>query len=142
MKLTDLDLRRQIKRLKAIYNTKKTDDELVEAWRWVLGDLEPHELMSAVSDYAKGGGRFFPVPGQIREHAVQKRPGAGNFESTDWNQLQEGPCPVCGAVMRLLTPKEQTFGGDYAEGEAQRYGVLHDLGMHTRAGEPAVGYWH
>lgn len=142
MSVNELDLRRQIKRLTAIFNTKKTVDELVEAWKWVLSDLEPHELMSAVSDYARGGSRFFPTPGQIRENAIQKRPGAESFVSTDWNQLQEGPCPVCGAVMRLLTPKEQTFGGSYAEGDALRQGVLHDLGQHTRAGVPAVGCWH
>lgn len=142
MNVTELDLRTQIKRLVTIFNTKKTVDELVEAWKWVLGDLEPHELMSAVSEYAKSGGRFFPTPGQIREHAIQKRPGAESFTSSDWNQLQEGPCPACGAVMRLLTPKEQTCGGLYSVGEAQRYGVLHDIAQHNRAGEATVGYWH
>ena len=126
-----------------MFGSQKTADELVEGWRWVLGsDITQVELMTAVSEYAKAGGRFFPTPSQIRTLAIAGR--RDNVTSTgtssDWNQTLEGPCPTCGALLRLLEPGEQVnYGWDDEKRayvnqntvpKAARYGVLHDLARH------------
>ena len=155
MPVTEIDIRRQVRRLEVVFSTKKTTDEIVEAWKWVLADdLDADELMKAVSDYAKSGGRYFPTPGQIREIALVGRV-AGIYGQKAgpkaWDQTLDGPCPICGAVLRMLKPEEQVqFGWDEKDGkfmhmgadsECSRFGVLHDRRKHEQANQPAVGYW-
>lgn len=156
------DIRKQVRRLSAVYSTSKPEDQVVEAWKWVLGDdVGPVELMSAVTDYAKSGARYFPTPGQIREAALGHRSGVTNPEAPrDWNQLQEGPCPVCGAMLQLATdplaqqvvwhhyrnPKTTRWEGKLRKRTKddppplKRYTVIHDAGAHQRAGAPIIGH--
>lgn len=155
MALTDMDLRKQINRLLTVFGSSKSADELVEGWRWVLGsDITQVELMEAVSEYAKAGGRFFPTPSQIRTLAIAGRRDnymSSTGASSDWDQTLEGPCSTCGALLRLLEPEEQVnYGWDdekrayvnqNAIPKAARFGVLHDLARHRSAGTVAVGYW-
>lgn len=156
--VTEHDIRRQVRRLLAVYNTSKPEDEIVEAWQWVLGsDVEPVELMAAVSDYAKSGARYMPTPGALREAAIAKRAGRppDSGSPSDWNQTLDGPCPVCGAVLQLA-PDPVDLGvydaraGKWRERTAddspppKRYRVLHDGHLHRERGEPIVGdaVWH
>ena len=154
MPVTEIDLRKQIRRLEAVYRAPKPTDELVASWAWVLSDVEPGEPMGAVSDYARSPARYFPTPGQIREAALLRRVesgGAAQLGPRSWNQTLKGPCPVCGAVLRMLKPEEQVqFGWDEesgkfmhmgAEAQGERFGVLHDRRKHESAHEPAIGYW-
>lgn len=55
-----------------------------------------------------------------------------------WEQHQEGGCPVCGAVIQLLTAEQR--GG--FSGGGLRLGVRHDYWMHRNAGVPHVGWPH
>lgn len=154
MPVTELDIRKQVRRLEAVYRAPKSTDELVESWKWVLGsDVSPEELMAAVSDYAKSSARYFPTPGQIREAAFLRRTHSGEAHQgpKDWTQTMDGPCPVCGAVLRMLDPDEQVqtawddVAGEYTHQGAPalnpRFGVLHDRRQHESARTPAVGFW-
>lgn len=152
--VTDLEIRKNVRRLMAVFSTSKAEDEVVEAWKWVLAsDVEPMELAMAVSDYAKSGARYFPTPGQLREAAMAHRTSqpAEAGASKDWNQLQEGPCPVCGAVLQLATDplaSRQVYDSRVGKWRARtrddppptkRYTVVHDLAEHARRDAPVVG---
>jgi hypothetical protein len=162
MPVTEADVRQQVRRLSAIYATSKSEEDTVRAWMWVLGDdLTPHELAGAVSGYAKGADRYFPAPGRILQDALSHRSGATNTDGPrDWNQLQEGPCPVCGAVLQLATeplaqqavwhhyrnPKTTRWEGKLRKRTKddppppKRYTVVHDAAAHQRAGAPIIGH--
>lgn len=155
MPVTEHDITKQVRRLMATFNTSKPAEEIVEAWKWVLGDdVDAPELMAAVSEYAKGASRYFPTPGQIREAALRDRahrPRPVDQAPDDWNQLQDGPCPVCGAVLQLATdPLAERMVWDSRKHAMRprtkddppppkRYTVVHDAETHRGAGVPAVG---
>jgi len=154
MSVTELDVRKQVRRLLAAFSTPKPEDEIVAAWmQWVAPDVENHELMAAVSEYGKSPSRYMPTPGQIRELALKARADthAVRLEPSDWNQLQEGPCPVCGAVLQLAhdphgsgqvyDPRAGRWR-DRTDDDPEppmRYRVLHDGWTHKERGIPAVG---
>lgn len=161
MPLDEMVVAKQVRRLQLAYNTSKPTGDIVKAWLWVMrDDLEPDELMSAVSEYARGSSSYFPTPGKILEIALRQRRDSGKpieRGPQGWDQRQEGPCPVCGAVMQLLSPEQMGQHEVYdvvarkaisvdalrEAGSAmppQRYGVLHNLTAHDRAGKPAIGY--
>jgi hypothetical protein len=60
MGLTEHDIKKQVKRLKVVFGTSKADEQIIEAWKWILMDeVTNPELMAAVREYAEGGHRFF-----------------------------------------------------------------------------------
>lgn len=159
--IDDAKLRSQIRRLETVYPTKRDTDDLLQAWKWVLADeLAYDELMSAVSEYAKSPASYFPSPGKLLEIALRQRSDSGRsgpVRAVGWDQSQEGPCPVCGASLKLLTPEErgQTHVFDAkawtsipiatlremgADVPPSIYGIVHDLRQHETAGVPAIGF--
>ena len=62
-----------------------------------------------------------------------------------WEADQRGPCPVCGAEIRLLTAEERGWKavGITTPGHTpgSRFGVLHDYYDHRRARIAPVGYY-
>ena len=65
-------------------------------------------------------------------------------EYHSWESHQFGPCPVCGAEVRLLTPEEYGWervaltAKDYEP--PKRFGALHSWFDHKMAGITPVGY--
>ena len=61
-----------------------------------------------------------------------------------WEQSHRGPCPVCGAELRLLTPKERGWKPVRITTEGhepgKRFGVLHGWADHRRARIAPVGH--
>ena len=63
-----------------------------------------------------------------------------------WESDQRGACPVCGAELRLLTPKEYGWApvaltpDDFQP--SNRYGILHSWFDHKMAGVAPVGISH
>lgn len=158
MSVTELDIKQAVRRLSAVFNMSKPEAEVVSAWKWVLGDdLDPIELSKAVTEYAKSGARYFPTAGQIREAAIHARTATTVApQRQNWNQTLDGPCPVCGAVLREITAAErgatQIWDRDERGVHGLRdrtpaelkqldgYGVVHDSERHRIANEPIVGY--
>lgn len=152
MAVNELEISKQVKRLAAVFNTQKPIEEIVEAWKWVLGeDLEYFELMGAVSDYAKSGARYFPNPGQIREAALSRR-GPGSYEAEEHKRQNDDQflrCPTCDAVLRELTPAEQVwtvwdedrqaYVNILPEARGARMGILHDYKRHREARADIIG---
>ena len=62
-----------------------------------------------------------------------------------WEADQRGPCPVCGAELRLLTAAERGWKPVRITPEGfepgKRFGVLHDYYDHRRAGIAPVGHY-
>ena len=60
-----------------------------------------------------------------------------------WEQSHRGRCPICGAELRLLTPRERGWKAVRITPEGfepgKRFGVLHDARQHSHAGIPAIG---
>lgn len=145
--ITELDIRRAVTRLAAVYPRRGTEDSTVNAWRYVFeGEdyLESHHLREAVRITLKAGGRFAPSPGEILQEAKR----IYRADASKTHDVAAGsasaPCPVCGATLRLLTPQEQSYGGFYSGDNmprAPRFGVFHDREKHERAGIGCAGYW-
>ena len=158
MALSDLDVKREIKRLAIAYGKPtEPEDELVRLWRHVLEGVSDSAVHEAVDQYVRSEARYFPRAGMIRAialeiqaHEYARRP-PDSEPPSNWNSLQEGPCPVCGAVLQLAhDPNDTGYTYDVrarrwrkrAEGDWQppkRYRVLHDGWAHKQAGVPAVG---
>lgn len=138
MKITDLDVKRAMRRLAAVHRPPDDKEAAVRVWRDVLGDLNASELISVVNEYLRSDARYFPKPGALRQMALRRRTGPANRSAGD------GPdpaveCPACGAKIRLLDPDEQVLMR-YDHGElrnyltenqtgSQRYGIYHDLSV-------------
>lgn len=159
MPVTDAEIRTQVRRLRTIFATSKSEDELVQGWRHVLGEsANPRELDAACTDYARSGERYFPTPGKILQAILATRP-ASDQSPIGWDQLQEGSCPTCGAVLQLAAdpiaqaevwdhyrdPKTTRWTGGWRKRTKddppprKRYVVLHDARAHARSGIPAIG---
>jgi len=156
MNINEIEMRKAIRRLMAVFPGQKTEDEHYRAWHYVFDGehISNTDLMRATSDACKAGGRFMPNAGQILQRALVVLRESGNLDrsvSSDWNQKQEGPCPTCGATLRMLEPEEQvhTYWDDedkrFVNGAAlaigPKFGILHDRRKHTQAKAPAVGFW-
>ena len=157
-----LDAQAAINRLRFVYPLPRdvTVGEAATAWAEVLGDLSVDDLDAAVTAYLKNGGRHFPKPAEIRRLAAANRANQTNGgQPSDlrsrylcWEQTNDGPCPVCGAVLQLVTdPFAHRAVWDADRGmmrkrtsddppPPKRYGILHDGPRHAAAGVPAVGY--
>ena len=157
MGMTELDVKREIRRLAVAYGKPpEAEAELVGLWRHVLEDVPLSAVQEAVSRYVKSDARYFPRAGMIRtlarqvdgEHIGPREAGS----SSDWNATQEGPCPVCGAVLQLADDPNDpgTKVYDARRGRwrdrtpddpipPRRYRVLHDGWAHKAAGVPPVG---
>lgn len=154
--MSDPDMRRELRRLAVAYGKPaEAEDELVGLWRHVLDGISDRGIVDAVNRYVRSPARFFPRAGVILEIAQEieaSRFGDGGSDRpTDWNQLQEGPCPVCGAVLQMA--RDPHDGGevwDLAKGKWRkhiendpepplRFRVLHDGWLHKSRGISAVG---
>ena len=166
MHVTELDLRKQVRRLREVFPTSKSEDDLVQAFRFVFNGekVTVPDVSAAVSRLAKTDKRFMPTPGQVLTVAKTIRSESGGWkpEGSKVDLSGETPCPACGAKVRLLQPDEQVrFGWDErdgryvdmsakpAPGAPARYGVLHDVRKHAEYNRsrrpedrvPCVGYW-
>ena len=149
--LNDLDVKRQMRRLAAVYHAPDDREAAVSVWRDVLGDLDEGDLDAAVSQYLREPHTYFPKPGKIREIAQMAR--RENGKPTEAREEQDpSVCRVCGAVLRELSPAEQVAyywddaSGKYVNGVLPairpRLGILHSLKRHREAGQPVIGsYW-
>ncbi len=152
--ITEADCLREIRRLEVVYGDQDRADDLARAWHKALGRISAASLIAAVERYiGQPGARYFPRPWQIKALAAEVGTASGDYVAQlSWNQLQEGPCPVCGAVLQLVTdPLAQRYVWDPGRRPSwrkreksdpqpeKRYGVLHDREAHERAGVPIVG---
>jgi len=154
--VTDLDVRRALKDLASVYKRPDGDrDDMVATWRRALGEVDPRHLEEAVVEYMRSERQFFPKPGQllviIRRLESESYGDRRVAETADWNQLQDGPCPICGAVMRVVTdPLAKRAVWDHKKRvmrkrqpddppPTKRLGVIHDRVRHQQAGVPIVG---
>ena len=148
-------IRTLVGKLATIFNTPPNMEATVDGWMFVLEGCNDRELLRAVEEYMRSDERYFPKPGQILKNVQATRSktwGQETQQSKDWNQLQEGPCPVCGAVLQLYAdPHASKYVYNPRKGEwrprtaddpevTKRYQVVHDRVAHERAGVPAVGY--
>lgn len=146
--ITDMDIMRAHRRLAAVFKAPEDRQAVLEAWRYVLGEYDPEELLFAVSEYLRGEHSYFPKPGKLRAVILAKRreSGAVPKSSGRWRP-GDGPCPVCGADLEVLPPDHQvlivrTEGGlknVQIAGTGPVFDILHDLDAHDAAGQPAVG---
>lgn len=153
MAVNELEIRKQVRRLLVVFNSSKPEAEIVEGWKWVLGDkIDNVEMMSAVSEYAQSGSRYFPSPGQILDAARSKRTPATYEDRAARNGNGPDPaveCPTCGQRLRELKPEEQvwvewdedteTFKNIAAPAKNPRLGILHDYRKHREAGAATIG---
>lgn len=144
--IAKLDALEQVKRLNSAgYSLSRgaTAEGVASLWTETL-DVRSDELRSAVSVYVRKGGRFFPKPGELLDIVRDLRSEQGGRPSDlrskylAWEQHQQGPCPVCAAVIQLVTAEQR---GGVSEGAA-RYGILHDFREHQDARVPHVGWPH
>ncbi len=146
-------VRTLIGKLGTIYAQPQNVDGTVDGWLFVLEGCNDHELRKAVEEYMRSEARYFPKPGEILKHVQASRSkhwGEETQASKDWNQLQEGPCPVCGAVLQLYAdphaakyvynPRTGRWRNRTADDPPapKRYAVVHDRAKH--ANTPIVGY--
>lgn len=68
--LTDLELKRAIRRLAVVFPKKRRTDEMLPEWRQPLRDLNPQQLANAVEAYLTSGDSYFPTPSQLRKLAL------------------------------------------------------------------------
>lgn len=151
--MNDLDLKREIRKLAVAYGKPEhPEDETVGLWRHVLDGITDKAVTEAVNQYVRSPARYFPRAGQIAEIAREieastygDRPHDG--KPRDWNAHQEGPCPVCGAVLQLYSDRKPEVWdrGRWRKRTAddpdppRRFQFVHDAGAHQRAGVPIVG---
>lgn len=154
MAVTEVDIRKQVRRLRDVYSSSKSEDQLVNAFNFVFrGEpIDNPDLMAAVTSIAKEGGRFMPNPGVVLQRAKQIRGEERGFASTAVSWDGVSPCPTCGAKLQDLEPHEQVRFGFNEEGEwinlaprthRTRIGHLHDYRAHARARcfRFCAGYW-
>lgn len=150
MAVTELDIKKQIRRLRVVFNTSKPEEELIEGWMWVLGKkVDNVEMMAAVSEYAQSGARYFPSPGQILELVRSKRPPPEYVEGGGASHDHALSCPTCGAKLRVLQPDEQVWTEWDEEGrsfrnilpaaEKPRLGILHNYQAHRDQKAEIIG---
>lgn len=151
--LTDLDIRKIFRMLGTVYKAPDDRDDAARAWKYVLGDYAAHQVEAAAKEYMSTDARFFPKPGQIAARLRERKAlvgGHGAAVTYRWKE-GDGPCPVCGADLRLLEPSEQVFIDHVWEGKERRlvnkhaeahadapsrFGVLHDLDKHDGVETP------
>lgn len=152
MRITEADIRKQVRRLKVVFGSKKPEDQIIEGWKWILMDdsaaVTPSELISAVREYASSESRFFPTPGQLLELIKAKRSPAA-YDGQGKGQDPMLQCPTCGAKVRVLAPEEQVwfvwsekenaFENILPEAKAPRLGILHDFKAHRNEGAEIIG---
>ena len=136
VKLTQQDVRDAFKLLGVLFNAPYTSrggpskEELVQAWRQVLTDVDRSEFRTAVDAWVKGDSKFFPKPGQIRAQVMDHRAANGVTLSREAKPLTDGAgCTVCGRPWEPVPP-------------AGRLGIWHDEAKHDRVGAPIVGDHH
>ena len=152
--MNDVDLKREIKKLAIAYGKPEVpEDEAIGLWRHVVEGLSDRSVTEAVNQYVRSPARFFPRAGQIAEIAREIE--ASTFGDRrdagpkDWNALQDGPCPVCGAVLQLYAhDKRETWDARVNKWRKRtpddpdpprRYRLIHDAAAHARAGASMVG---
>lgn len=155
--MNDLDLKREIRKLAIAYGKPEhPEEETVGLWRNVLDGISDRAVSAAVLQYVRSPARFFPRAGQIADIAREIESSTfGDMRRSekppDWNQHQEGPCPVCGAVLQLA--QDPHDGGEVWDARRgkwrrrtdddpeppRRYRILHDGWAHKERGVPAVG---
>lgn len=144
--IAHFDALEQVKRLaSAGYGLSRdaTAEGVARLWTETL-EIKPEELRQAVSSYVKRGGRYFPRPGDlmdiVRDQRTQQGGKPGDLYATymAWEQNHEGPCPVCGAVVQLVTASQR---GDVSAGP-DRLGMHHDWRIHRDKRVPHVGWPH
>lgn len=136
----------------ALPNGGKAED-VARVWHNALEGVGPGELKRAVKRFHQVGGRFFPKPSEIREIALEYRASVIGARANTAPDDYDGPCSVCGATLRQLTPAEQGITEVYSvrlgrmvkleESEFQpppRYGYYHDVALHERKRRPWAGY--
>ncbi len=158
--VSDYDVGRAVNKLRAAGFTVPagvSELDLARGWRHVLGGISSAELHRAVDGYLRSDRTYWPKPGQLLAvlEADPHRAVAAIDSPRGWDQTHEGPCPVCGAVLQLLTARQahpDTADLVWDRGrmrqrtsedreQPQRYGVLHDRARHAEAGVPCVGAW-
>jgi len=154
--VTEMDVKNAIRKLAVAFTRPEgSEDDLVGLWRHVLDGVDGDALREAVSRYLRSDSRFFPKPGQIRTMCLEiaaESYGERQERPRSWNSLQEGPCPVCGASLRLAgdpnNSGEEVFdvrSGKWRkrrDGDHEpplRFRVIHNGHAHRAAGIPAVG---
>lgn len=154
--ITERDARRAVRRLRDVFNTPKSEDKQVQAVMVVFDD-EPVtgvDLMAATTWFLKSDSSYMPTPGKLLRKAKEllgSKPTSAARELSGYSD-HDAPCAVCGAVPRWLEPEEQVhyawnetagrFENQAAEvTHGKRYGVVHKLAEHRRAGVECVGYW-
>ena len=139
-----LDVSRAIQKLAKVYGKNVRKDELAPIWADVLRNVDRYAFEFAVADYLASDASYFPKPGQLRAKAVEIQQRRTPSRKVETSSIEEKPCPVCGAEIRLLTPEERGWERIPATTEGfepgKRFGVLHDLDLHERANVPAIGY--
>lgn len=151
MPVNELDVKKQIRRLRVVFNTSKPEPELIEGWLWVLKDkVNNGELMTAVSEYAQSGARYFPNPGQILDLVRSKRSPVEYQDHDGGNDAADAlECPTCKRKLRVLAPEEQVwtvwdederkFKNILPPAANPRLGILHDYKAHRDAKADIVG---
>ena len=123
-------------------------------WLHQLREYDARELTWAVNEYMATDARVFPKPGQLKAMMRARRIQHGRHQVESARRWKEGdgPCPICGEVLRLLAPTEQVFI-DWTEdregrrvladrhatadpNSAPRWGVLHNLDAHDGVETP------
>ena len=155
MSVTEMGAARAVRSLMQVYTQPRDEDATVAAFRMVLDDVSDEELQSVVRQYLKSDRQYFPKPGTLRQMALENRPAAeAHTGPIGWDQLQDGPCPVCGAVLQLGT--DPTYRDSIWDAKLsrmrkrtkedpppnQKYILIHDYATHARAGKngfPIVG---
>lgn len=151
MDITELDVRKQVRRLLTVYSTAKSEDAVTAAFFHVLGGkLGPVDLMAAVSAYLESPARYMPTPGVLLELARAKmREGGGSYGDAPQREDYALRCPTCGAKLRELGPDDQVWT-EWSEDENKfinvlpaatgpRLGILHDYRIHRERGVMIVG---
>lgn len=161
-RVTAMDVQSQLKRLvSAGYRAPNNGDleHTAAVWVKVLEGIEAHEFRQAVERYLRSDARYFPRPGHIRNVALEGRANGNaplhtlEAQYLRWEASQEGPCPVCGATLRMVSADESDTPPVIWDPELDRIrkrteddpsppdrlAVMHDPTEHAAARVPHVG---
>ena len=85
--ITDLEIKRAMKRCAAVYPAPREADNALKVWRAVLTDkrkhITPEELDHAVTAYLDSSERFFPAPGVLWEEYIRATRGSPSYHRDD-----------------------------------------------------------